>query len=93
MFTPYSLLFISTAFVVVSRVSCLGDVSVVCFKNVIAESLVHGSCYKFAIHSCLTVKYSNTEDPHYNDSVCYRRFCCKIEFAIIKKLDMGTSRA
>ena len=28
-----------------------------------------------------------TGDPRYNDSVCYQRFCCKIEFAIIKKLD------
>ena len=34
-----------------------------------------------------------TEDPRYNDSVCYLRFCCKIEFAVIKKLDMGASKA
>ena len=34
-----------------------------------------------------------TEDPHYNDSVCYQRFCCKIEFAVIKKLDMDPSKA
>ena len=27
----------------------------------------------------------NTKYPRYNDSVCYQRFCCKIEFAIIKK--------
>ena len=26
---------------------------------------------------------TDTEVPHYNDSVCYRRFCCKIEFAVI----------
>ena len=26
-----------------------------------------------------------TEDPHYNDSVRYQRFCCKIELAVIKK--------
>ena len=27
-----------------------------------------------------------TEDPRYNDTVCYQRFCCKIEFAVIKNL-------
>ena len=27
----------------------------------------------------------NTEDPRYNDSLCYKRFCCKIEFAVTKK--------
>ena len=35
----------------------------------------------------------NTEDPRNNDSVCYQRFCCKIEFAVIKKLDMDPSKA
>ena len=35
----------------------------------------------------------DTEDPHYNDSVCYQRFCCKFEFAVIRKLDMDPSRA
>ena len=35
----------------------------------------------------------NTVDPRYNDSVCDQRFCCKIEFAVIKKLDMGPSKA
>ena len=34
-----------------------------------------------------------TEDPHYNDTVCYLRFCCEVEFAVIKKLDMGPSKA
>ena len=24
----------------------------------------------------------NTEDPHYNDTVCYQRFCCLIEFGL-----------
>ena len=28
-----------------------------------------------------------TENPRYNNNVCYQRFCCKLEFAIIKKLD------
>ena len=36
---------------------------------------------------------SSTEDPRYNDSVCYQRFCCKIEFAVIKKLDMDPHNA
>ena len=37
----------------------------------------------------------NTENPRYNDSVCYQRFCCKIEFTVIhvKKLDMDPSEA
>ena len=26
-------------------------------------------------------------------TVCYQRFCCKIEFAVIKKLDMDPSKA
>ena len=30
----------------------------------------------------------STEDPRYNDSACYQRFCCKIEFAVTQKLDM-----
>ena len=34
-----------------------------------------------------------TEGPRYNDSVCYQRFCCKIEFAVIKKLNMDPSKA
>ena len=37
--------------------------------------------------------YLFTEDPSYNDSVCYQRLCCKIEFAILKKLDKGPSKA
>ena len=24
-----------------------------------------------------------TEDTRYNDTVCYQRFCCKIEFTVI----------
>ena len=39
------------------------------------------------------VLQSSTENPRYNDSVCYQRFCCKIEFALIKKLDMDMSKA
>ena len=39
-------------------------------------------------------KGRNTEDhPRYKDNVCYRIFCCKIEFAVIKKLDMDPSKA
>ena len=34
----------------------------------------------------------NKEDPHYKDSVCYQRFCCKIKFAVIKKLDVDPSK-
>ena len=40
-----------------------------------------------------TALRSPAQDPCYNDSVCYQRFCCKIEFAVIKKLDIGPSKA
>ena len=42
---------------------------------------------------CIYPKDGGTEDPRYNDSVCYQRFCCKFDFAIIKKLDMNRSKA
>ena len=29
----------------------------------------------------------STEDPRYNDSICSQRLCCKIQFAVTKKLD------
>ena len=35
----------------------------------------------------LISKVQCTEDPRDNDSVCYQRFCCKIEFSVMKKLD------
>ena len=38
--------------------------------------------------SCAT-----TEDPRYNHNVCFQRFCCKMEFAVIKKLDRDPSKA
>ena len=34
----------------------------------------------------------NTEDPRYNDSVCCQRFCVKIYFAVIEKLDKDPSK-
>ena len=37
--------------------------------------------------------FAYTEDPCYNDTVCYQRFYCKIEFAVIKELDMYPSKA
>ena len=36
---------------------------------------------------------NTTKDPRYNDSFCYQKFCCKIEFAVINKLDMNPSKA
>ena len=36
---------------------------------------------------------ANTEDPRYNDTVCYQRFYCLIEFAVIKKLVVNPSKA
>ena len=39
-------------------------------------------CQFFVFH----IQIHDTEDPRYNDSVFYQRFCCKIEFAVIKKL-------
>ena len=35
---------------------------------------------------------SDTGDPCYNDNVCYQRFCCKIEFSFIKKLNRYPSK-
>ena len=35
----------------------------------------------------LNISATDTEDPRYNNSVCYQRFCCKIEFSVIKKRD------
>ena len=36
----------------------------------------------------------NTEDPRYNDTACYQRYCGYIEFAVIKNLDiMDPSKA
>ena len=34
-----------------------------------------------------------TEAPCFNDSVCYQRFCCEIEFAVRMKLDIDPSKA
>ena len=34
-----------------------------------------------------------TEDPHYNDIVCYQIICCSTEFAVLKKLDVDPSIA
>ena len=39
------------------------------------------------------MRLRNTDDPRFEDSVCYQRFCCKIEFAVKKKLDMNPSKA
>ena len=38
------------------------------------------------------MQFGYTEKLRYNDSVCYQRFCCKIEFAVIKKLNMDPSK-
>ena len=40
---------------------------------------------KHGLHRACHSPY--TENPCYNDSVCYQRFCCKIEFAVMKKLE------
>ena len=44
------------------------------------------------ISSSSSSSSSSTEDPRYNDSVCYQRFGCKIEFALVKKIDMYPSK-
>ena len=41
---------------------------------------------------CMTCNIVFTEDPRFNDNVCYQRFCCKIEFAVLKKLDRDPSK-
>ena len=45
-------------------------------------------CIRFKAESKVLWFQPTIEDSRYNDSVCYQRFCCKIEFAVIKKLDM-----
>ena len=40
----------------------------------------------------ITEPWNNTEVPRYNDTVCYQIFFCKIEFVVIKKLDMDLSK-
>ena len=42
-------------------------------------------------HTVTVIKNSNTEDPRYNDCVCYQIFGRKIEFAVIKKLDKSVT--
>ena len=37
--------------------------------------------------------FNCTDNPRYKDSVCYQKFCCKIEFSTIKKLDVDPSKA
>ena len=50
--------------------------------------------WKYVVHVNFTLLHITcAEDPRYNDSVCYQRFCCQIEFAVIKKLDMDPSKA
>ena len=43
----------------------------------------------FLMEKTLSVADINfcAEDALYNDSVCFQRFCCKIAFAVVKKLD------
>ena len=47
----------------------------------------------FIMNSILSNPPPCTEDPRYNDSVCYGKFFCKIEFAVIKKLNSDPSKA
>ena len=47
------------------------------------------------VTSNATKKQANknyTEDPRYNHNVCYQEFWCKIEFAVITKLDRDLSK-
>ena len=49
--------------------------------------------FNFFVCFIFLTSQSDTENPRYNDSVCYQRVCCKIEFAVIKNFDMGPSKA
>ena len=53
---------------------------------VLFQSLFKENCGKRGLY---------TEDPRYNDTLCYQRFCCYmyIKFAVVKKLDMDPSKA
>ena len=48
---------------------------------------------RWVISHLKRVRDFGTEEPRYNDSVCYQRFCCEIEFAVIKKLDIDLYKA
>ena len=49
--------------------------------------------HHFRSLSVSILSVESTEDPRYNDGVSCQRFCCKIEFAVIKKLDRDPSKA
>ena len=53
--------------------------------------MVMGSVVK--LDACKYYTVMCTEDPCYNDSVCYQMFCCKIKSAVINKLDQDPSKA
>ena len=70
--------------------------------GVVGFAFVRGICGKIELKIaywscgfCYWVGYLTyiTEDPRYNDSVRYQRFCCKTEFAVIKNPDMEQSNA
>ena len=53
----------------------------------------YGSSGRASYVVCNAFIPGTIEDSGYNDRVCFQRFCCKIEFAVIKKLDMDPSKA
>ena len=61
-----------------------------CPPIIVGTSLPHMG---FLIFLLQTILLPVTEDPRYNDTVCYQRFCCKIKFAVIKKLYVDPSKA
>ena len=62
-----------------------------CFFTIL-QAFLRNKQLKLKTKPSLGISKSITEDPRYNDSVCYQRFCCKIKFAVIKKLDMDPSK-
>ena len=55
--------------------------------NCVNDVLVIDEHEQITCDDNILFSFEHTEDPRYNDRVCYQRFCCKIEFAVIKKLD------
>ena len=73
--------------------SCTCEPEIIIFHPLMPSRLLHPYKLGESIHSFRGVWFFPSEGPRYNDSVCYNRFCCKIEFAVIKKLNMGPSKA
>ena len=51
-------------------------------SSLLSNASKHSSKHK-TVEYKIYVSKTDTEERRYNDSVCYQRFCYKIEFAVI----------